>query len=50
MEDVAGDDSDPFKMLNFQHEVERAAFKAGGGSLVAPGQRMVDFVEGTFVK
>ncbi|MDN3581981.1 NAD(P)/FAD-dependent oxidoreductase [Mucilaginibacter flavus] len=46
MEDVAGNDSDPFKMLNFQHEVERAAFKAGGGNLVAPGQRMVDFVQG----
>jgi uncharacterized FAD-dependent dehydrogenase len=44
MEDVAGDDSDPFKMLNFQKQVEQAAFKAGGGNLVAPGQRMVDFV------
>lgn len=46
MEDVTGDDSDPFKMLGFQQAVERAAFKAGGGNLVAPGQRMVDFVEG----
>jgi uncharacterized FAD-dependent dehydrogenase len=46
MEDVAGSDADPFKMLNFQNGVERAAFKAGGGNLVAPGQRMVDFVEG----
>ncbi|UOE50562.1 FAD-binding protein [Mucilaginibacter sp. SMC90] len=45
MEDVAGNDNDPFKMLNFQKQVERAAFAAGGGNLVAPGQRMVDFVQ-----
>jgi uncharacterized FAD-dependent dehydrogenase len=45
LEDVAGDDNDPFKMLNFQKQVEQAAFAAGGGSLVAPGQRMVDFVQ-----
>ncbi|SDT61811.1 hypothetical protein SAMN05216490_4362 [Mucilaginibacter mallensis] len=44
LEDVAGDDSDPFKMLRFQQEIERVAFTAGGGSLVAPAQRMVDFV------
>jgi uncharacterized FAD-dependent dehydrogenase len=46
MEDVKGDDADPFKMLNFQHSVEQLAFKAGGGKLVAPAQRMVDFVNG----
>ena len=46
MEDVAGDDNDPFKMLHFQQQIEHAAFVAGGGNLVAPGQRMVDFVEG----
>jgi uncharacterized FAD-dependent dehydrogenase len=45
-EDVKGDDNDPFKMLRFQQEIEQLAYKAGGGSLVAPGQRMVDFVEG----
>jgi uncharacterized protein len=45
MEDVAGDDSDPMKMLRFQQQIEKLAFTAGGGSLVAPGQRMVDFVE-----
>jgi uncharacterized FAD-dependent dehydrogenase len=45
LEDVAGDNNDPFKMLNFQKQVEQAAFAAGGGSLVAPGQRMVDFVQ-----
>ena len=45
LEDVIGDNADPFKMLNFQHDVEVAAFNAGEGNLVAPGQRMVDFVE-----
>lgn len=46
LEDVVGDDKDPFKLLRFQQQVEQTAFAAGGGSLVAPGQRMVDFVEG----
>jgi uncharacterized FAD-dependent dehydrogenase len=46
MEDVPGDMNDPFRMHNFQHSIEQLAFKAGGGKLVAPGQRMVDFVEG----
>lgn len=46
MEDVKGDMNDPFRMLRFQQAIERVAFTAGGGNLVAPGQRMVDFVEG----
>ena len=46
LEDVAGDNANPFKLLNFQKQLEQAAFAAGGGRLVAPGQRMVDFVEG----
>jgi uncharacterized protein len=46
LEDIKGDANDPFKMLRFQRQVEQAAFAAGGGNLVAPGQRMVDFVEG----
>jgi uncharacterized FAD-dependent dehydrogenase len=50
LEDVAGDNADPFKLLNFQKQVEQAAFEAGGGRLVAPGQRMVDFVEGRLSK
>jgi uncharacterized FAD-dependent dehydrogenase len=45
MEDVKGTDADPFKMLNFQNSIEQLAFRAGGGRLVAPAQRMVDFVE-----
>jgi uncharacterized FAD-dependent dehydrogenase len=43
---LKGDMNDPFRMLNFQQQVEHLAFKAGGGNLVAPAQRMVDFVEG----
>lgn len=36
----------PFAMLDFQHEVEERAYVVGGGKLVAPAQRMVDFVQG----
>lgn len=45
MEDVPGSATDPLSMLRFQQQIEQLAYKAGGGSLVAPGQRMVDFVE-----
>ena len=45
LEDVNGNDNDPLKMLRFQQRIEKLAFQAGGGTLVAPGQRMVDFVE-----
>jgi uncharacterized FAD-dependent dehydrogenase len=40
--DVPG--NDPLRMLNFQSEIEKLAFDAGGGNLVAPAQRMIDFV------
>jgi uncharacterized protein len=43
LEDVPGNDA--LKMLRFQQEIEGLAFNAGGGHLVAPAQRMVDFVE-----
>ena len=43
MEDVKG--TDPLRMMNFQAEIERKAFELGGGNLVAPAQRMVDFVQ-----
>ena len=46
LEDVKGDAADPFKLLRFQQEIEQLAFTTGGGNLVAPAQRMVDFVEG----
>jgi uncharacterized FAD-dependent dehydrogenase len=43
LDDVQG--YDPLRMLHFQSEIEKLAFNAGGGNLVAPAQRMVDFVE-----
>jgi hypothetical protein len=43
LDDVQG--YDPLRMLNFQSEIEQLAFEAGGGNLVAPAQRMIDFVE-----
>ena len=46
LEDVAGSDTDPLKVLKFQAKTEQNAYAAGGGNLVAPAQRMVDFVEG----
>lgn len=44
--DVPGTDSDPLRLLQFQAEIERRAFIAGEGKLVAPAQRMIDFVQG----
>ena len=43
LDDVKGED--PLRMMRFQAEIERLAFELGGGNLVAPAQRMVDFVE-----
>ncbi len=45
LEDVKGIGDNPLKMLEFQQNIERIAFNAGGGKLVAPAQRMIDFVE-----
>jgi uncharacterized protein len=33
----------PLLLMNFQDEIERAAFTAGGGQQVAPAQRLADF-------
>lgn len=44
LEDVPGSSGDALSMLKFQVEIEKLAFKAGGGNLVAPAQRMIDFV------
>lgn len=44
-DDVPGKENDPFRLLNFQSQIEQKAFIAGGGSLKAPAQRMVDFVD-----
>jgi uncharacterized FAD-dependent dehydrogenase len=43
LNDVPG--TDPLRMMNFQADIEKTAFQLGGGNLVAPAQRMVDFVE-----
>jgi uncharacterized FAD-dependent dehydrogenase len=42
LDDVKGED--PLRMMRFQADIEQTAFKLGGGALVAPAQRMVDFV------
>ncbi len=44
LNDVPGDQEDSFRMLEFQTNIEKRAYKAGGGNLVAPAQRMIDFV------
>jgi uncharacterized FAD-dependent dehydrogenase len=41
-----GKTNNPLAAMEFQAEVEQKAFIAGGGGLVAPAQRVVDFVEG----
>ena len=45
LEDVKGDENDPLRMLRFQQQIEKSAYHFGGGNLVAPAQRMVDFAE-----
>ena len=44
LNDVKGHEVNPFALLDFQTEIEFKAYQAGGGSLKAPAQRMVDFV------
>lgn len=44
LEDVPGNANNPLRMLEFQAGIERLAYQAGGGNLVAPAQRMLDFV------
>lgn len=35
-------------MMNFQKEIEHKAYVAGGGSFMAPAQRMIDFTQNKF--
>ncbi|HEX7903364.1 MAG TPA: NAD(P)/FAD-dependent oxidoreductase [Chitinophagaceae bacterium] len=37
--------NDPLLLMKFQQAVEQKAFMAGGGKLVAPAQRLIDFTE-----
>ncbi|WP_257670174.1 NAD(P)/FAD-dependent oxidoreductase [Parapedobacter tibetensis] len=46
LQDVSDVAHYPFALLDFQREVEQRACVVGGGKLVAPAQRMVDFVQG----
>lgn len=46
LEDVPGAADDPYALLAFQQSIEQQAYQYGGGKIVAPAQRMVDFVEG----
>lgn len=46
LEDIPGSGKGPLAALEFQQQIERTAFQAGGGNLKAPAQRMVDFVKG----
>lgn len=41
------DPSDPLSGVAYQARLEAAAYEAGGGGFVAPGQRLRDFVAGT---
>ncbi|GHE28206.1 NAD(P)/FAD-dependent oxidoreductase [Sphingobacterium griseoflavum] len=45
IDDVPAAAADPLALLAFQKDIERKAYQAGGGNLIAPAQRMVDFVE-----
>jgi uncharacterized protein len=40
--------NNPLLMMQLQQLVEQNAFKAGGGNMVAPAQRMADFCDGRF--
>jgi hypothetical protein len=46
LRDAGLDPTDPFAGLDYQRRLERAAYEAGGGSYVAPAQRLDDFVAG----
>ncbi|MET0244212.1 MAG: FAD-dependent oxidoreductase, partial [Flavitalea sp.] len=43
--DYSKEGNDPLAALRFQSKVEQRAFQAGGGNLVAPAQRVADFVD-----
>jgi uncharacterized protein len=42
---IKNSDGDPLLLMKFQQAVEQKAFIAGGGKLVAPAQRLIDFTE-----
>ncbi|TCK83243.1 NAD(P)/FAD-dependent oxidoreductase [Albibacterium bauzanense] len=46
LNDVGNSVNNSLALLKFQKSIEEKAFILGGGSQVAPAQRMIDFVEG----
>ncbi len=49
LSDIPGmDTANPLAGLDYQRKLEAAAFDHGGGQMVAPAQRLVDFVEGKY--
>ena len=47
LEDIyAASEEGPLAAMNFQKKLEQQAFQAGGNGLMAPAQRMTDFVAG----
>lgn len=46
LEDIPHATENAFAMLEFQQAIEQKAYVHGGGQLVAPAQRMVDFIQG----
>jgi uncharacterized FAD-dependent dehydrogenase len=45
-ENISDLEKNPLLLMHFQKMVEQQCFEAGGGKLVAPAQRMVDFSSG----
>ena len=45
-EDVEGDENDPWRVMHFQEQLERACWQQGNMKQTAPAQRMADFVNG----
>ncbi|MEO6729615.1 MAG: FAD-dependent protein [Ferruginibacter sp.] len=43
---IPHENDDPLQLMRFQQMVEQDCFKAGGGNLTAPAQRLVDFSTG----
>jgi uncharacterized protein len=46
VENIEGLEKNPLLLMYFQKMVEQQCFESGGGKLVAPAQRMVDFSSG----
>ena len=46
VENIEGLERSPLLLMHFQKMVEQQCFEAGGGNLIAPAQRMVDFSTG----